>query len=103
MKVLFDTAILVAASVRAHPIHSRALPWLKRAQDAEITLHIPAHSIAECYGALTTLPVPPHIQPATAVRLIHHNVEAAAKIVPLTASEYVSVVDDLTEALHLCD
>jgi len=31
VKVLFDTSVLVAALVAAHPAHDRAFPWLKRA------------------------------------------------------------------------
>jgi hypothetical protein len=30
MKVFFDTSVLVAAQVESHPVHSRALAWLKK-------------------------------------------------------------------------
>jgi predicted nucleic acid-binding protein len=97
-KVLFDTSVLVAASVQAHPMHQRALPWLDRARNPrDIALHVAAHSVAELYAVLTTLPLRPRISPPTAARLIHDNVQAVAKLVPLSASEYASVVTDLAE------
>ena len=32
MKVLFDTSVLVAAMVSAHPAHDRAVLWLRKAK-----------------------------------------------------------------------
>ena len=48
MKALFDTSVLVAASVETHPMHARAWPWLKRAHSGEIEYCVVAHSLAEC-------------------------------------------------------
>lgn len=97
MKVLFDTSVLVAASVQAHPMHARALPWMKRARKADVALHVATHSVAECYGVLTTLPLRPRISPETAARIIRDNIQAVAKLVSLSASEYMSVLQDLAE------
>ncbi len=46
MNVLFDTSVLVAAMVEAHPMHERALPWLQRVKEKTITGIVAAHSIA---------------------------------------------------------
>ncbi len=97
MKVLFDTSVLVAASVEAHPMHGRALPWLQRAHRGEVELHVASHSLAECYGVLTTLPVRPRIAPATASRLIRDNIESSARIVSLAVSDYTAVIHDLAQ------
>jgi len=32
MKTLFDTSVIIAALVEAHPMHQRAFPWLKQAK-----------------------------------------------------------------------
>ena len=55
MKALFDTSVLVAASVETHPMHARAWPWLKRAHGGEVGFYVAAHSLAECYAVLTVL------------------------------------------------
>jgi predicted nucleic acid-binding protein len=47
VKVLFDTSVLVAALVEAHPMHARALPWLQRAKAGEIAMVVVSHSVAE--------------------------------------------------------
>ncbi len=97
MKVLLDTSVLVAATVRTHPMHERAIPWLKRGKTNEIQVHVAAHSIAECYSVLTSLPLRPRISPSTAARLIRDNVRSTATIVPLTVLDYITTVDELAE------
>ena len=75
MKILFDTSVLVAAVVQPHPMHSRALPWLKRAKAGEYDFVVATHTLAELYAVLTTLPVKPRISSSTAWRLIQENIE----------------------------
>jgi predicted nucleic acid-binding protein len=96
MRALFDTSVLVAASVEGHSMHARALPWLRRAHAGEIDFHVAAHSLAECYAVLTAIPTRPRITPPTAARILHDNIESKAKIVALTASDYRRVVHDLS-------
>lgn len=73
MKILLDTSVLVAAMVEAHPAHTQALPWLQKAQAGADTWLVAAHSLAELYAILTTLPVRPRILPAVARELIQRN------------------------------
>ena len=63
MKILFDTSVLVAAMIEAHPMHEAALPWLQQVSDQSETGLVAAHSIAELYAVLTTLPVRPRFPP----------------------------------------
>jgi predicted nucleic acid-binding protein len=77
-------------------MHDRALPWLERAKASQIVLHVAAHSVAEFYSVLTTLPLRPKISPVTATRLID-SIRSIATIVPLTASDYRSTIDDLAK------
>lgn len=97
MKTLFDTSVLIAAMVETHKMHSKALPWLKNAKAKKFECVVASHTLAELYAVLTTLPVVPRIQPGTALRLIHENVEAAAHGISLTASEYRSTIRRLSE------
>ena len=96
-QVFFDTSVLVAAMVAAHPMHDRAFFWLKKTKAKEIGFVVCTHTLAELYAVLTRLPVRPKISPGTAARLIRENVEAIATIVALSSADYRSVIKDLSE------
>jgi predicted nucleic acid-binding protein len=96
-RVLFDTSVLVAAMTEKHAAHGRALPWLKRALAGEIVFVVAAHSIAELYAVLTTLPGTPRISPAAAARLIRENVESNAEITSLGAADYSALARRFSE------
>ena len=97
MKTLFDTSVIVASLVEAHPMHQRAFPWLKQAKEKDFELIVAGHTVAELYAVLSTLPTKPRILPAVAWRLIHENIEAVGKIVSLTAAEYSSTIKKISE------
>ncbi len=92
MKILFDTSALVAGMVEPHPMHKRALPWLKRAWAGELFFFVATHTLAELYAVLTSLPVSPRISPGVARRLVHENVATRAKVVTLSAADYGAVI-----------
>ena len=98
MKILFDTSVLVAAMVEPHPMHSHAFPWLVRAKSKELDMVVSAHTLAELYAVLTTLPLIPRISPTAARRLIHDNVAATARIIPLSLQDYISVIKNLSDS-----
>jgi predicted nucleic acid-binding protein len=98
MKILFDTSVLVAATVEAHPKHNRALPWLQRGKSGEIISLAASHTLAELYAILTTLPLKPRISPKVAWRLLHENVLTAAKIISLTFSDYRDILRQMSES-----
>ena len=95
MRVLLDTSILVAAMVEAHPAHEQGLAWLKRVTRGTDKGLVAAHSLAELYAILTTLPVRPPIPPSDAWRLIQHNVVQNLEIVFLSDQDYVQVIEQL--------
>lgn len=97
MKILFDTSVLVAAVVETHPMHERSLSWLQRARAGEFDLLVAAHTLAELYAVLTTLPLKPKISPSTAWRLVHSNIETLARVVPLSVSDYKATVKEMAE------
>lgn len=98
MKVLLDTSVLVAAMVETHPMHERALPWLQRIKDGTDVGLVAAHSIAELYAILTTLPVQPRISPAISKQLIRHNVLEICEVVSLSDEDYAMIIEHLSEA-----
>lgn len=98
MKVFFDTSVLVAALVQPHPMHNRAVHWLKRARAKELEMIISSHTLAELYAVLTTLPVSPKITTNMAWRLISENIESIAAIVSLSTSDYTSTIKHLRDS-----
>lgn len=96
-KMLFDTSVLVAGMVAAHPKHHSAFKWLQRARAKEISVFISAHSLAETYAVLTRLPLSPRITSDIARYLLRENVENMAKVVSLTAQDYQKVLKNVTE------
>ncbi len=92
MKIIFDTSVLVAGMVAAHPMHGRALPWLKRGRAGDLEFLVATHTLAELYAVLTTLPVTPKISPGTAWSLIREDVEIPAKVISLSPSDYGAVI-----------
>ena len=98
MKTLFDTSVIVAGLVEAHPMHGRTFHWIKQAKDNKLELVVATHTIAESYAVLSTLPLKPRISPPTARRLLQENIESIGKIVSLTAAEYSSTITKLSAA-----
>ena len=58
MKIVFDTSILVAAIVEAHPHHARARVWLEAVVNGIHEGMMSWHAVAEAWSVLTRLPQP---------------------------------------------
>jgi|SRR5437870_2309301 predicted nucleic acid-binding protein len=97
MKVLFDTSVLVAAIVEAHPRHPEAASWLRRAKSREIELLAATHSLAELYSILSALPARPRISPAKAWQLVQENVAASAHLIALSPEDYSATLQQAAE------
>ena len=70
-KAFYDTSVLVAASVRAHPHHAASVAVLAGATNN--TGACAAHSLAELYATLTALPLSPRIHPSDAFDAVTHR------------------------------
>ncbi len=88
MKVLFDTSVLVAAMLAAHPAHARASSWLRKATSGEVGFLVAVHTLAELFAVLTRLPTAPRISPESACRLVEHNVASRAEVIALDVADY---------------
>lgn len=95
MKILLDTSVLVAAMVEAHPAHERGKTWFNRVTRGADKGLVAAHSLAELYSILTTLPVHPPISPSDAQQLIEQNIVEKLEIVALTSKDYAQVIGQL--------
>jgi predicted nucleic acid-binding protein len=98
MKVLYDTSVLVAGLVEAHPLHARAFPWIKQAVAREHKALISAHSYAELYRELTRQPVRPRIAPSAAWQIISGTITPNFEVVALTADLYRSAIQSMAAA-----
>ena len=96
MKIFFDTSVLVAAFVNAHPRHASCLPWLQKVKKKEIEGIISVHSLIETYSILTKLPLSPRINPALALSLIKENILEDFELVTYDKKDYINLLDELS-------
>lgn len=95
-KVLLDTSILVAAMVTSHPEHARSFRYLRDARQRKFHGIIAAHSLAEVYAVLSSMPVQPRISPAAAWKLIKENILGIFEVVSLSKSDYLTAIQSLS-------
>lgn len=98
-RVFLDTSLLVCALVESHPMHNKAFPVLSNAKNKKITSGIAAHTIAELYAVLTTLPIKPALTPNTVFTLIKESILPYVEIVSLSSADYQVVITRMS-TLH---
>lgn len=92
MIVYFDTNVLVAASVRAHPHHGPASHLLHAARSGQVKGCVSTHGLAEFYSVLTRTLFKPRIQPSDAGRFVDDNILPWCELIPLGADDYKEVL-----------
>lgn len=93
MTVFCDTSVLVAACIRHHPHFQRARPILEAVAAGRERGVISAHSLAETFSALTSVPVVPRIRPSEARDIIATNIQPHFQVVALTPEMYERAVE----------
>jgi predicted nucleic acid-binding protein len=96
MKIFFDTSVLLAGMVEAHPLHGVSFPWLKRAKAGEFAWGVSAHTLAELYATLTAIPSRPRITPEIARQLLHENIAKDAQVISLSTRDYLEVIKNIS-------
>jgi predicted nucleic acid-binding protein len=97
MKVLLDSATLIAAMLPDHVHHTDAYPWLAQGKAGAFEFFASGHSLAEVYSVLTRLPRTPRIGPADAWKLLEENVTSCASLITLSGSDYVLLIAELSQ------
>ncbi|MGC9451079.1 MAG: type II toxin-antitoxin system VapC family toxin [Oceanipulchritudo sp.] len=92
MRIFCDTSVLVAGSLKGHPHFPRARLVLTGVSSGKDEGYISVHSIAECYSALTTIPLDPPVTPLEAERIIRKNLLAHFQRVPVTEKLYSAAI-----------
>ena len=95
-QAVFDTSVLVAALVKAHPSHSRAAKKFDQMTGRGWEASICSHSLAELYAVLTSLPIRPQISPASA-KLMIDELKKQATVIPLSRADYEDVLERMAE------
>jgi len=94
MKYYLDTNIWVAAFISKHPKHISSKELIADCLQQNIEIVTSAHCLAEVYSVLTKLPGAFRIPPEMAVKLIESNIINKCRLVDLTYTEYVEIIND---------
>ncbi len=93
MTLFCDTSVLVAACIRNHPHHARARPVLESVAGGQAAGWMSAHSLAEVFSALTSVPLAPRILPLEAQAMIAANLRRHFRMVAVTERMYERAVE----------
>jgi len=93
MTLFCDTSVLVAACLRHHPHYERARPVLESIAGGKDRGVISAHSLAEAYSALTSVPLVPRILPSQAREIVSTNILPHFTSIAVTAEMYEQAIE----------
>ncbi|MBW4583004.1 MAG: PIN domain-containing protein [Tildeniella nuda ZEHNDER 1965/U140] len=99
MKVLFDTSVIIAASLPKHPSHAPCFVQLQAAKLSQIQGCLSTHSLAELYSVMTRMPSQPRMAPQAARTLVESYLQYLEAI-PLETADYQAEIAQMT-ALNL--
>ena len=91
----YDTSVLVAACQENNIFHEAALGVLLKASQRDS--YCAAHTMAEFYSVMSSLPLRPKIMPEQALLLVTNLMERL-NLVTLSANEYRSTISSCAEA-----
>ncbi len=95
MRYFFDTSVLVAAFLEAHPHHEPSLEAYQIASRKSGCCA--AHSLAEVYSTVTRMPLPFRVSGDQA-KLLLDSMHEHLTLIALDADEYLSAITDAAEA-----
>jgi predicted nucleic acid-binding protein len=95
MKLMLDSSVLIPAMLAQHPRHPVAEPCLARALEADNEYLLAAHSLAEVYSVLTSLPPRFGITPLEAWHLLVENLIEPSTVVELDHTDYIATLENL--------
>lgn len=97
MKILFDTSVLLASLLPAHPAHEFTYPHLERVRQQISEGFISNHSLAELYNKLTRVPIARPIPAGEAQEMLQVSVIPYFTLVSLTPADYQRVIQHLAQ------
>jgi predicted nucleic acid-binding protein len=97
MNTLFDASVLIPAMVDQLTNHHRCFTTFAEYSSSPHKGFCSAHTLAECYSVLTTLPLRRRISPQDAQQLIHENLSERLTVVSLRPKDYIKALDRVSE------
>jgi predicted nucleic acid-binding protein len=91
VKILFDTSVIVAASLVQHPSHQPCFAALQQVQTQQHQGYLSNHSLAEMYSVLTRMPSQSRMTPQNVQRLIDRHLQYLEPIT-LEKSDYQAAI-----------
>lgn len=96
MPVFCDTSLLAASMVEEHPHYFSSLSFLKELTGKSERCFTSAHNVAECYSALTSMPLKNPIHPLNAWEMIVANILKTFEMVELDVQDYQKAIERVT-------
>ena len=96
MKVLFDTSVIVAASLPQHPRHVPCFTQLQAAKAEKVQGYLSTPSLAEIYSVLTRMPSEPRMLPQDVRLLIDYQLQYL-EAVSLEPVNYRAAIAQMSE------
>ncbi|MBT9560245.1 MAG: PIN domain-containing protein [Myxococcales bacterium] len=88
----FDTSVLVAAAVVAHPFHAAAVATVSDVERRGGRATVCSHALAECFATLTRLPVRPAITSLQAERFVLGELVHRFAVEPIRVDDQLSAI-----------
>lgn len=90
MTEFFDSSVFIAASWAGHPLHESCFSLISKASRKHSACA--AHSLAEVYATMTSLPGRHRATPAQS-RLLIEEIESRCEVVTLDGPEYRAAIE----------
>jgi predicted nucleic acid-binding protein len=94
----FDTSVLVAGALSAHPHHAASGQRLQEVISNQQVGVISTHAVAEFFAVLSAMPTIPRLHPLDVIRLYEENIRPFFTIVPLDQTDYETALQMATSA-----
>jgi predicted nucleic acid-binding protein len=95
VKILFDTSVMVAASLTSHPVHGPCFAALQQVTTQQHQGYLSTHSLAEMYSVLTRMPSQSQMSPPNVQRLLDRHLQFL-ETVPLEKVDYQTAIAQMT-------
>lgn len=92
MMVLFDTSVLIAATVEVHPHHGPSHRLVEGGR-AKGRVFLSTHGLAEFFSALTAMPIDPPVAPPEAREVIEERILKSFELVDLSGADYRKAIE----------
>jgi predicted nucleic acid-binding protein len=91
VRILFDTSVIIAASLPQHVSHAPCFAQMKAVKSGSLQGYLSTHSLAEIYSVLTRMPSQPKMSPFEAKNLIEALLQYV-EAVPLEIVDYQEAI-----------